>query len=835
MRDLRKNKRMAVYGTYDGFGTEGITDEASKGNILLANTGLKWKDQDGVEHPVTANDLFRAVHDAFGHGLEGAGFRAQGEENAWQAHARLFTGPALQAMTSETRGQNSWLNYGKYGEQNKNATIEDTIFAPQKIGLMPEWTSEEGLQEPKGIVLGKKQAGAQTYEGIHYSNAERQSLDGKKFGSGLKGAESKRLAQAEDPRVRSRVYFYIPDDLTGKNLPKEAGLGMYAHKQTFSNILPSGTEMKRLNAEAGGDANKFESAVIDAGYDGYAVPSMGMMVILNQSNVPVKPRGTQAEMKVRGEKFQIKPEDISKIEAGLDGYLTQQEEKLLENYIYNNRGRNELGRSLESNDAYQDALQQNLDAIEMPNTVTMYRGRDVKKNWTDSEGKYLNVSSSKRLAENFRKTSMTNLKNWVVDKFLVPKDAIIGLGHAEEQEFLVNMNKGVEIVGITTEPETVENVIQPKLQIKPPNTKEFKQWFGDSKVVDDAGNPLVVYHATTNFDGNEFKPSKKVNRSGNPDGYYFTYDIEDANRYAGTEEGAEIIPAFLSIKNPYPYGQKNVHTKAMVDQFEKELRSQVDLDRLGMGWYNEKVDVFKQGRFPNITFSTDAMTRVIQAGGYDGMIDGRDFVAFKPNQIKSAFNQKPTESADIRFQLKPQQDFDVEETGRKDNLIFLLQDKQIDLKRIIDGLKAQGKEIADKWNAYLQEELFHGRSATRVKFFINRELNPLLSQMNSAGITLEQMDDYLLARHAKEANEYIRSINKDPKANAGMTDAEAEAYIKAIPPMRRQVFERLAGEVDKMTKETRQMMVDYGLETQATIDAWEKTYKNYVPLFREET
>jgi hypothetical protein len=65
--------------------------------------------------------------------------------------------------------------------------------------------------------------------------------------------------------------------------------------------------MKRLNAEAGGDANKFESAVIDAGYDGYAVPSMGMMVILNQSNVPVKPRGTQAEMKVRGEKFQIKP------------------------------------------------------------------------------------------------------------------------------------------------------------------------------------------------------------------------------------------------------------------------------------------------------------------------------------------------------------------------------------------------------------------------------------------------------------------------------------------------------------------------------------------------
>lgn len=671
MRDLRKNKRMAVYGTYDGFGTEGITDAESKGNILLANTGLKWKDQNGVEHPVTANDLFRAVHDAFGHGLEGAGFRAQGEENAWQAHARLFTGPALQAMTSETRGQNSWLNYGKYGEQNKNATVEDTIFAPQKIGLMPEWTSEEGLQEPKGIVLGKKQAGAQTYEGIHYSNAERQSLDGKKFGSGLKGAESKRLQQADDARIRNRVYFYIPDELTGKNLPKEAGLGMYAHKQTFSNILPPGTEMRRLNAEAGGDANKFESAVIDAGYDGYAVPSMGMMVILNQSNVPVKPRGTQAEMKVRGEKFQIKP----------------------------------------------------------------------------------------------------------------------------------------------------------------PKTPEFESWFGDSVAIDADGNPIVFYHGTDQ-DITQFKPSKE---GALGKGIYVTPNAEYASNYAAEDvfgekrgTGGNVIPMFIKITDPlvitYEYGN------------DPAIQA---LEKLGVRFEKAR-DMMEKASEEKGGPTNEIMSRAKKAG-HDGIFylneDGtiREALVFEPNQVKSAFNQAPTASKDIRFQLKPQQDFDVEETGRKDNLIFLLQDKQIDLKRIIDGLKAQGKEIADKWNAYLQEELFHGRSATRVKFFINRELNPLLSQMNSAGITLEQMDDYLLARHAKEANEYIRSVNKDPKANAGMTDAEAEAYIKAIPPMRRQVFERLAGEVDKMTKETRQMMVDYGLETQATIDAWEKTYKNYVPLFREET
>jgi hypothetical protein len=142
--DLRNNKKMAVFGTYAGFGTEGITDQARNDNPMLQDTGLRWMDQSGVEREVTANDLFRAVHDAFGHSMEGSGFRARGEENAWQAHVRLFYGPAIGAMTSETRGQNSWVNYGPYAEKNATAKTEETVFAEQKTGLMPEWTWTEG-------------------------------------------------------------------------------------------------------------------------------------------------------------------------------------------------------------------------------------------------------------------------------------------------------------------------------------------------------------------------------------------------------------------------------------------------------------------------------------------------------------------------------------------------------------------------------------------------------------------------------------------------------------------------------------------------------------------
>jgi hypothetical protein len=143
MRDLRQNKQMGVYSTAAGFGTAQFDNSQ---NPLLSETGIEWPDGslDGPMRPVLANDLFRAVHDAFGHGLEGAGFRSDGEENAWQAHVRLFTGPAVAAMTSETRGQNSWLNYGPYGEQNKNASTLETVFADNKVGLMPSWTWEEG-------------------------------------------------------------------------------------------------------------------------------------------------------------------------------------------------------------------------------------------------------------------------------------------------------------------------------------------------------------------------------------------------------------------------------------------------------------------------------------------------------------------------------------------------------------------------------------------------------------------------------------------------------------------------------------------------------------------
>lgn len=134
--DVRQNNHFWVFSTRDGYGTAEFDIED---NPMLAETKFEISGQKAL-----VNDLFRVVHDYFGHVKEGLGFRADGEENAWRAHSAMFTPLAQRALTSETRGQNSWVNYGPHGESNRTAKGGDTHYADQKVGLLPEWVSEDG-------------------------------------------------------------------------------------------------------------------------------------------------------------------------------------------------------------------------------------------------------------------------------------------------------------------------------------------------------------------------------------------------------------------------------------------------------------------------------------------------------------------------------------------------------------------------------------------------------------------------------------------------------------------------------------------------------------------
>ena len=140
-QDVAENNHLWVFPTDLGYGSG--TGVVAGNNPMLQPTKFKIDGRDLV-----VNDVFRIVHDYFGHFKDGNGFRADGEEHAWRAHSAMYSPEARRAMTTETRGQNSWVNYGPQGAKNRTAKTDDTTFAEQKIGLLPDWVVEEGRLDP---------------------------------------------------------------------------------------------------------------------------------------------------------------------------------------------------------------------------------------------------------------------------------------------------------------------------------------------------------------------------------------------------------------------------------------------------------------------------------------------------------------------------------------------------------------------------------------------------------------------------------------------------------------------------------------------------------------
>jgi hypothetical protein len=290
MRDIRANKRMGVFATEAGYGS-GDTDIDVVDNPMLADTGLTW-DMEGEQKRVLANDLFRAVHDVFGHGIEGAGFRARGEENAWQSHVRLFTGSAQAAITTETRGQNSWLNYGPHGETNRTAGLFDTVFADQKTGLMPSWTWTENIAADQEVMTktdstGRNEDGVLVSlpvkngmtDVVHFSSKKGlEVLDPEFYGNKGAGAERQRI---NSPNWIDRIYYGIEPGTKG-GYKKESTVGNNQYKLSLPSNMIYDFKTDPDNIRPGlekNTVNNYEKAIHDAGYMGYFLnhPQYGMV------------------------------------------------------------------------------------------------------------------------------------------------------------------------------------------------------------------------------------------------------------------------------------------------------------------------------------------------------------------------------------------------------------------------------------------------------------------------------------------------------------------------------------------------------------------------------
>ena len=105
LKDVHDNKHLYFLKTEGNFGA---------GSEATDNPMLKSAGVTAGGHKLLVNDVFRAVHDFFGHAKEGYQFGPRGEFNAWRSHSTMFSPEAQGALAAETLGQNAWVNFGKH-------------------------------------------------------------------------------------------------------------------------------------------------------------------------------------------------------------------------------------------------------------------------------------------------------------------------------------------------------------------------------------------------------------------------------------------------------------------------------------------------------------------------------------------------------------------------------------------------------------------------------------------------------------------------------------------------------------------------------------------------
>ena len=191
-------------------------------------------------------------------------------------------------------------------------------------------------------------------------------------------------------------------------------------------------------------------------------------------------------------------------------------------------------------------------------------------------------------------------------------------------------------------------------------TKKQQEYFKDSKVRDENGNLLTVYHGT---EANAGIPKEhwfnifdidKSGRNGNMlgEGFYFTTDEAHAKQYAHTK--GNVYETYLDIKNP------------------------LELDYLNGGdlAYNiRKINPYVEADIYKRDGQIDGykVRKYLLDNGYDGIHVGNTWVAFNSNQIKNVDNTNPTNNPDIRYSLPTKEwqqylDENYKPTGTRTNL-----------------------------------------------------------------------------------------------------------------------------------------------------------------------
>lgn len=176
-------------------------------------------------------------------------------------------------------------------------------------------------------------------------------------------------------------------------------------------------------------------------------------------------------------------------------------------------------------------------------------------------------------------------------------------------------------------------------------------FFAHSKVRDEDGNLLKVYHGTPN----RFTTFQQGVADGWGKGIYFTDNRAEAETY-----GKNIVEVYLNITNPF-----NADTMSYDEIDAENTQAYRDFDmKRWKKWY-DGYDTYEEYRADGLgadmadiySESVDVFNQILRELGYDGIIangsngiNGMEIVAFSSEQVKSVDNKTPTYDPDIRYQ-----------------------------------------------------------------------------------------------------------------------------------------------------------------------------------------
>ena len=224
-------------------------------------------------------------------------------------------------------------------------------------------------------------------------------------------------------------------------------------------------------------------------------------------------------------------------------------------------------------------------------------------------------------------------------------------------------------------------------------TKAQREFFKNSKVRDENGKLLVMYHGT---EANVGIPSEfwftifDIDKSGNHgnmlgDGFYFTSNIEHAQQYAHLK--GNIYETYLNITKPLEL--KHFSTGELSYAIRK------------INPYIE-ADIYKRDG----TIDGYKVRRYLLDNGYDGIHSGNTYVAFDSNQIKNITNNSPTSNPDIRYERTntTSQPYDARKYEKNDDFVNYLKDNNY-LKNLMEVDNQQGETYAHNFERRIEQEI----------------------------------------------------------------------------------------------------------------------------------